>query len=131
MDNWSLKSHTKLKFCNVHMIYQMHWLILIIAIVFEVIGTAALKSSEGVTRLIPSVIMIISYGAAIFMLSLVLKTIPMGIGYGLWSGVGIILITVVGWFFYQQQLDLAALIGIGFICVGVVIIQIFSKSVTH
>ena len=55
----------------------------------------------------------------------------MGIGYGLWSGVGIILITVVGWFFYQQQLDLAALIGIGFICVGVVIIQVFSKSVTH
>lgn len=126
-----MKSHTKLKFCNVRIIYQMHWLILIIAIVFEVIGTAALKSSEGVTRLIPSVIMIISYGAAIFMLSLVLKTIPMGIGYGLWSGVGIILITVVGWFFYQQQLDLAALIGIGFICVGVVIIQVFSKSVTH
>jgi hypothetical protein len=61
----------------------------------------------------------------------ILKTIPMGIGYGLWSGVGIILITVVGWYFYQQQLDLAALIGIGFICVGVVIIQIFSKSVTH
>lgn len=126
-----MKSHTKLKFCNVRIIYQMHWLILIIAIVFEVIGTAALKSSEGVTRLIPSVIMIISYGAAIFLLSLVLKTIPMGIGYGLWSGVGIILITVVGWFFYQQQLDLAALIGIGFICVGVVIIQVFSKSVTH
>lgn len=126
-----MKSHTKLKFCNVRIIYQMHWLILIIAIVFEVIGTAALKSSEGVTRLIPSVIMIISYGAAIFMLSLVLKTIPMGIGYGLWSGVGIILITVVGWYFYQQQLDLAALIGIGFICVGVVIIQVFSKSVTH
>lgn len=126
-----MKSHTKLKFCNVRMLYQMHWLILIIAIVFEVIGTAALKSSEGVTRLIPSVIMIISYGAAIFLLSLVLKTIPMGIGYGLWSGVGIILITVVGWYFYQQQLDLAALIGIGFICVGVVIIQVFSKSVTH
>ena len=113
------------------MIYQMHWLILIIAIVFEVIGTAALKSSEGVTRLIPSLIMIISYGAAIFLLSLVFKIIPMGIGYGLWSGVGIILITFVGWFFYQQQLDLAALIGIGFICVGVVIIQVFSKSVTH
>ena len=109
----------------------MHWLILIVAIIFEVIGTAALKSSEGVTRLIPSIIMVISYSAAIFLLSLVLKTIPMGIGYGLWSGLGIILITIVGWFFYQQQLDLAALIGIGFICVGVVIIQVFSKSVTH
>jgi small multidrug resistance pump len=109
----------------------MHWLILIVAIIFEVIGTAALKSSEGVTRLIPSIIMVVSYGAAIVLLSLVLKTIPMGIGYGLWSGVGIILITLVGWFFYQQQLDLAALIGIGFICVGVVIIQVFSKSVTH
>ena len=68
----------------------MHWLILIVAIIFEVIGTAALKSSEGVTRLIPSIIMVISYGAAIFLLSLVLKTIPMGIGYGLWSGVGVI-----------------------------------------
>ncbi len=109
----------------------MHWLTLIVAIIFEVIGTAALKSSEGVTRLIPSIIMVVSYGAAIVLLSLVLKTIPMGIGYGLWSGVGIILITLVGWFFYQQQLDLAALIGIGFICVGVVIIQVFSKSVTH
>jgi small multidrug resistance pump len=109
----------------------MHWLILIAAIIFEVIGTAALKSSEGFTRLIPSIIMVISYGAAIFLLSLVLKTIPMGIGYGLWSGVGIILITVVGWFFYQQQLDLAALVGIGFISAGVVIIQVFSKSVIH
>ena len=109
----------------------MHWLILFVAIVFEVIGTAALKSSEGMTRLIPSIMMAISYGVAIFLLSLVLKTIPMGIGYGIWSGVGIILITIVGWFFYQQQIDLAALIGIGFICVGVVIIQVFSKSVTH
>ena len=109
----------------------MHWLILFVAIVFEVIGTAALKSSEGMTRLIPSIMMVISYGVAIFLLSLVLKTIPMGIGYGIWSGVGIILITIVGWFFYQQQIDLAALIGIGFICVGVVIIQVFSKSVTH
>ena len=109
----------------------MHWLILIVAIIFEVIGTAALKSSEGGTRLIPSVIMAISYGVAIFLLSIVLKTIPMGIGYGIWSGVGIILITIVGWFFYQQQIDIAALIGIGFICIGVVIIQVFSKSVTH
>ncbi len=109
----------------------MHWFILIVAIIFEVIGTAALKSSEGVTRLIPSVIMVVSYGAAIFLLSLVLKTIPMGIGYGLWSGIGIVLITVVGWFFYEQQLDLAALVGIGFICAGVVIIQIFSKSIIH
>ncbi len=109
----------------------MHWFILIVAIIFEVIGTAALKSSEGVTRLIPSVIMVVSYGAAIFLLSLVLKTIPMGIGYGLWSGIGIVLITVVGWFFYEQQLDLAALVGIGFICAGVVIIQVFSKSIIH
>ena len=109
----------------------MHWFILIVAIICEVIGTAALKSSEGVTRLIPSVIMVVSYGAAIFLLSLVLKTIPMGIGYGLWSGIGIVLITVVGWFFYEQQLDLAALVGIGFICTGVVIIQVFSKSIIH
>ena len=109
----------------------MHWLFLFVAIVFEVIGTAALKSSDGVTRLIPSIMMVISYGAAIFLLSLVLKTVPMGIGYGIWSGVGIILITVVGWFLYQQPLDLPALIGIGFICTGVVIIQVFSKTVTH
>jgi small multidrug resistance pump len=109
----------------------MHWFVLVVAIVFEVIGTAALKSSEGMTRLVPSVIMIVSYGAAIFLLSLVLKTIPMGIGYGLWSGIGIILITMVGWIFYQQPLDVAALIGIAFICVGVVIIQVFSQSVTH
>lgn len=109
----------------------MHWLILVLAIVCEVIGTAALKSSDGVTRLVPSIIMTVSYGAAIFLLSLVLKTIPMGIGYGLWSGIGIILITMVGWVFYQQPLDIAALIGIGFICIGVVIIQVFSQSVMH
>ena len=107
----------------------MHWLILFIAITFEVIGTVALKSSEGLTRFIPSVIMIISFCAAIFLFTHVLKIIRLGISYSIWSGVGIILVTLVGWFFYQEKLDLAALVGIGFICTGVIIIQIFSKSI--
>lgn len=107
------------------------WIILLIAIVGEVIGTTALKASEGFTRPIPSVIVVIGYGVAFYFLSLTLKHIPMGISYAIWSGVGIVLISLLGWFFYQQSLDAPAMIGMSLIVAGVLVINLFSKSSAH
>ncbi len=106
----------------------MSFLYLAIAIVAEVIATSALKASEGFSVLWPSVITIIGYAIALFFLSLTLKTIPMGIAYAIWSGAGIILISTVGLIVYKQQLDLAALIGLSFMIIGIVVINVFSKS---
>lgn len=106
----------------------MSFLYLAIAIVAEVIATSALKASEGFSVLWPSVITIIGYAIALFFLSLTLKTIPMGIAYAIWSGAGIILISTVGLIVYKQQLDLAALIGLSFMIMGIVVINVFSKS---
>jgi len=109
----------------------MKWLYLSIAIIAEVIATSALKSSEGFTKLIPSVIVITGYGLAFYFLSLTLKTISVGIAYAIWSGAGIMLISAIGYFYYKQKLDLPALIGMLFILAGVLIINLFSKSVSH
>ncbi|MQW91995.1 QacE family quaternary ammonium compound efflux SMR transporter [Acinetobacter sp. dk771] len=106
----------------------MSFIYLAIAIVAEVIATSALKASEGFSVLWPSVITIIGYAIALFFLSLTLKTIPMGIAYAIWSGAGIILISTVGLIIYKQQLDLAALIGLSFMIIGIVVINVFSKS---
>ncbi len=106
----------------------MSFLYLAIAIGAEVIATSALKASEGFSVLWPSVITIIGYAIALFFLSLTLKTIPMGIAYAIWSGAGIILISTVGLIVYKQQLDLAALIGLSFMIIGIVVINVFSKS---
>ncbi|GGY63931.1 multidrug efflux SMR transporter [Pseudoduganella sp. SL102] len=109
----------------------MNWLYLAIAIVAEVIATSALKASEGFTRTIPSILVVIGYGVAFYMLSLTLRTIPMGVVYAIWSGAGIVLITLVGYFLFQQRLDLPALVGIGLIVAGVLVMQLFSKSTAH
>lgn len=109
----------------------MNWLYLAIAIVSEVIATSALKSSEGLTRLGPSALVVIGYGIAFYMLSQTLKTIPMGVAYAVWSGAGIVLITLVGFFFFRQRLDLPALAGIGLIVAGVIVMQVFSKTAGH
>jgi small multidrug resistance pump len=109
----------------------MNWLYLGIAIVCEVIATSSLKASEGFTRLWPSVIVVVGYAAAFYCLSLTLRTIPVGVAYAVWSGVGIILVTLAGWYFYEQQLDTPALIGIALIAAGVVVLNTLSKSVTH
>jgi small multidrug resistance pump len=109
----------------------MNWLYLAIAIVAEVIATSALKASNGFTRIGPVLILIAGYGVAFFLLSQTLKTIPVGIAYAIWSGVGIVLVTLIGFFLYKQKLDLPALIGIGLIILGVVIMQVFSKSSGH
>jgi small multidrug resistance pump len=109
----------------------MHWLYLIIAIVCEVTATSALKSTDGFTRVIPSVIVIAGYSASFYFLSLTLRTFPIGIVYAIWSGVGIVLIAIAGWIVYRQKLDMAALAGIGLIIAGVIVINVFSKSVMH
>jgi small multidrug resistance pump len=109
----------------------MNWFYLAIAIVSEVLATSALKASDGFTRLYPSVLVAVGYGSAFYFLSLTLRTIPVGIAYAVWSGVGVMLISLVGWVIYGQRLDTAALVGIGLIAAGVVLLNTFSKSVAH
>ena len=104
---------------------------LAIAIVAEVIGTSTLKASEGFTRLLPSVVTAIGYAIAFYCLSHSMKTVPVGVGYAIWSGVGIVLITAIAWVAFKQRLDLPALAGMGLIVSGVLVINLFSKSVTH
>lgn len=109
----------------------MNWVYLSVAIISEVIATSALKASDGFTRLLPSVLVIAGYALAFYFLSLTLKNIPVGIAYAIWSGVGVVLVTLVGWIVYKQQLDFAALFGIVLIVAGVIVMNVFSKSVVH
>ena len=108
-----------------------HWVYLITAIVSEVIATSALKASTGFTKPLPSVVVVIGYLVSFYFLSLTLKTIPLGIAYAIWSGVGVVLISVVAWLLYGQKLDLPALIGMGLIISGVMVINLFSKPAGH
>ncbi len=109
----------------------MNLVYLIIAIVAEVIGTTALKAADGFSKPIPSIVVIFSYVIAFYFLSLTLKTMPVGIIYAIWSGVGIVLICLVAWFLFGQALDLPAMIGIGMIIGGVMVINLFSASTLH
>jgi len=106
-------------------------LYLVIAIVSEVIGTSALKASQEFTKLGPSLIVVAGYASAFYFLTLTLRTMPVGIAYAVWSGVGVVLICLVSWILYKQTLDWPALVGIGFITVGVILINGFSGSVEH
>ena len=106
-------------------------LYLLLAIIAEVIGTSALKPSEGFTKLVPSGIVVVGYGTAFYLLSLVLKSLPVGIVYAIWSGVGIVLITIVGVFAFKQTLDTPAIIGMSLIVAGVVVLNLFSKTMIH
>jgi small multidrug resistance pump len=107
----------------------MKWIYLSIAIVSEVIASSALRASDGFTRVGPTLALIIGYGISFYFLSLTLRTIPMGIAYAVWSGVGILLICLVGWLMFGQKLDWPAILGLTFIVAGVVILNVFSKSV--
>jgi small multidrug resistance pump len=109
----------------------MSWGYLLLAITAEVIGTLALKASDGFTKLIPSLIVFLGYAAAFYFLSQTLKTMPIGIAYAVWSGVGIVLISILGWIVFNQRLDLPALVGIGLIMAGVAVINLLSSSVQH
>ena len=106
------------------------WLALSAAIVSEVIATSALKASAGFTKPGPVVLVVLGYAAAFYFLALTLRAIPVGVAYAVWSGVGIVLICLIGWLLFGQRLDAPALIGIGLIIAGVVVLNAFSKTVT-
>ncbi|WP_404295827.1 DMT family transporter [Halomonas sp.] len=110
---------------------MMVFVYLAVAIVAEVVATSALKATEGFTRLWPSLLVIVGYALAFYMLSLVLRTMPVGIVYAIWAGLGIVLVAVVGLVVYGQRPDLPAVIGIGLIVAGVLTIQLFSSISTH
>lgn len=108
-----------------------NFLFLGIAIIFEIIATSALKKSEQFTQLIPSIITFIGYAGAFYFLSFAIRTIPVGVAYAIWSGVGIVLITIIGAVFFKQTPDLPAIIGLALIIIGVVVINVFSKTTAH
>ena len=98
------------------------------AIIAETIGTTALSQTDGFTRLVPSVIVAVAFAISFFLMSLALRVIPVGIAYAIWAGVGIVLITILGWVFLKQRLDAAAFIGIAMIIAGVVTLRVFSSA---
>ena len=106
-------------------------LALLIAILSEVAATSALKASDGFRNLVPSIIVVAGYAVAFYFLSLTLRTIPMGVAYAIWGGVGIVLVTIIGFIFLKQKLDFPALAGIALIVIGVLVMQLFSKTISH
>lgn len=107
------------------------WIILFFAVIFEVVGTSALKYSEGFSKLLPSLVVVVSFAIAFYLLSLTLRTIPVGIVYAVWSGLGIIFISLIGWVIFGQKLDMAAIGGILLIGAGIVVMNVFSDSGAH
>ncbi|MEZ5644903.1 MAG: multidrug efflux SMR transporter [Burkholderiaceae bacterium] len=107
------------------------WLVLGLAIVAEVIGTSALKASDSFTRPLPSLLVVAGYAVSFYCLTIVLRSIPVGVAYAVWSGLGIVLITLVAYVVYRQTIDLAGLIGMGLIIAGVLVLNLFSKSTSH
>ena len=108
----------------------MAWLYLAIAICAEVIATTALKYAEGFTRLGPSILVVVGYGIAFFFLSKIVQVLPLAITYAIWSGAGITLIGIVGWLWLGQKMDIAAILGIALIISGVIVINVFSKTIS-
>ncbi len=108
-----------------------HYLFLLMAIIFEIVATSSLKMSEQFTKLIPSIVTVVCYIAAFYLLSLTLRTLPVGIAYALWSAIGIVFITIIGIFAFKQIPDLPAVIGLVLIIAGVVIINVWSKTSAH
>jgi small multidrug resistance pump len=113
------------------MTIQRAWAYLAIAVLAEVVATSALKASAGFTRPGPSLLVVSGYALAFYLMSLTLDTIPVGITYAVWSGVGIVLVTLVAWILYGQALDAPALLGLGLIVAGVAVLNLFSGSVAH
>ncbi len=105
-----------------------HWLFLLAAIVSEVAATSALKASDGFSHWLPSVVVVVGYSLAFYFLSLVLRVIPVGVAYAIWAGMGIVLITLVGWMLFGQELDAPALVGIVLIVAGVLVMYGLSDT---
>lgn len=110
---------------------MQQWVFLVLAISFEVIGTSALKASEGFSRFWPSVLVVGGYGLAFYLLSLTLRTMPVSIAYAVWAGVGVALMAFVGWLVFDESLDAPAIIGILLIVSGVVVLNGFSDTAAH
>jgi len=111
--------------------YPVTYVYLFSAIILEVIGTSALQASQQFTRLVPVVVMALCYAASFFLLAQALRVLPVGIAYAIWSGLGIVLISSVGFFWFRQPLDLPAVVGLSLIVAGVVVVNLFSKAVGH
>jgi len=112
-------------------VFMQKWIFLAVAIVSEVIATSALKPSAGFTRLWPSIMVIAGYASAFYFLSLTLNVLPIGVAYAIWSGVGVALVALISWLYFHQPLDFAAIAGLLLIIAGVIVINVFSKSVPH
>ena len=109
----------------------MQWVFLAVAILAEVIGTSALKVSDGFTRLVPSLVVVLGYGISFFFLSLTRRTLPVGVAYAVWSGAGMALIALIGWLFLGQSLDAPAIVGLFLIGAGVAVLNLYSRSVVN
>ncbi len=109
----------------------MVWLTLLAAIFFEVLGTLALKLSSGMTKFTYTIITLTCYGIAFYLLSVTVQKVPLGVAYALWSGLGVVLVTILGWLFFKQSLDAAALLGMGLILAGVLVTNLFSQTGVH
>ena len=107
------------------------YLALGIAIIGEVVGTTALKSSDSFTKLVPSIITVLGYGTALYFLTVTMESIPTGVAYAIWSGLGIVLISIAGYFIHGQKIDLMGMVGMALIIAGVVVLNLFSKSGAH
>lgn len=107
------------------------YIYLLLAVIAEVIATSALKPAMGFTKLLPSVIVVTGYATAFYLLSIIFQTLPVGITYAIWSGLGIVLVTLIGVLMFKQIPDLPAILGMVLIIAGVVVIQVFSKTMTH
>jgi len=109
----------------------VNYLYLAGAILFEVAATSALRASDGMTRIVPTIVCLIGYAAAFYLLSLTLRTVPVGVAYAIWSGVGIVLIALIGTFWFKQPIDVAAILGMILIVAGVGVISLFSRTAGH
>jgi small multidrug resistance pump len=109
----------------------MPYVILMLAVLAETIGTTALQASQQFSRPLPSVIVVVAYGVAFYLLAIALKTFPVGIAYAMWSGMGIVFIAIIGFAVFGQKLDLAAILGIALIMAGIIVINLFSGTATH
>lgn len=109
----------------------MPYLFLIAAVIFETIATSALQASQQFTKPIPSIIVVIGYGVSFYLLSMTLRYMPVGIVYALWSGLGVVLIAVIGLLVFNQRLDFPALLGMGLIISGIAVIHLFSNTAPH
>ena len=109
----------------------MTYFLLFLAILAEVIATTALKASDSFTKLGPSIVLVVGYAMSFYLLSIVMRSMPTGVTYAIWAGLGIVLISVFGYLFNNEKLDLAACLGMSLIVTGVVVINVFSKTVNH